>query len=119
MKKIILIPLLILLVGCETETELDRCIEANTTDGFFDYDQWSKKHEDYLVKRKIAGENSPLLERGSIWDSIDKIKSPTISRAFLFCYLLINYDPGVEGVNIITSHSSDVPSPSVSHVCIS
>ena len=73
MKKIILIPLLILLVGCETETELDRCIEANTTDGFFDYDQWSKKHEDYLVKRKIAGENSPLLERGSIWDSIDKM----------------------------------------------
>ena len=74
MKRTILIPLLLstfLLVGCESE--LDRCIEANTTDGFFDYDQWSKKHEDYLVKRKIAGENSPLLERGSIWDSIDKM----------------------------------------------
>jgi hypothetical protein len=33
MKKIILIPLLILLVGCETETEFDRCFKANGGNG--------------------------------------------------------------------------------------
>ena len=48
MKKIILIPLLlstILLVGCETETEIDRCIEANLAN--LDLDEYIEKINTY------------------------------------------------------------------------
>jgi hypothetical protein len=53
MKKIILIPLLlstILLVGCETETEFDRCIEANGGNAEFDLAQYMKKGESEEAK---------------------------------------------------------------------
>ena len=46
MKRIVLIPLLLstfLLVGCETETELDRCIEANGGNVEFDLASYREK----------------------------------------------------------------------------
>ena len=57
MKKIILIPLLlstILLVGCETETELDRCIEANGGNAEFDIAQYEEK-----AKTLVMPEDTP------------------------------------------------------------
>ena len=53
MKRTVLIPLLLstfLLVGCETETELDRCIEANGGNVEFDL---------ALYKEKINGLDIP------------------------------------------------------------
>ena len=58
MKRTALIPLLLstfLLVGCETETDLNRCIEANTADGF-DQAQYRKKMDAIRIKRDSASE---------------------------------------------------------------
>lgn len=64
MKRIVLIPLLLstfLLVGCETETELDRCIEAK----FSSFDYYGAR----VLYRLISKEEDPykrrVIERGA------------------------------------------------------
>lgn len=87
MKRTVLIPLLlstILLVGCETETEFDRCFETNTS--VFDFDSYLNKYESIAIDDdnrfyKIQDRLSPIEKAYEICAATDPINRDEICEA--------------------------------------